>query len=162
MWGLVSALLTPAASHGKFGCAEFSDAGKSSLITERAAIVCVVPTSAPSSPRIRWEMRGRTKDTTHYADSYEPWKFVAKEKVNPKLRVVVLDNPNDKKAFWPSQIVMADALQKAQTRVQLLQGEGVGPDAHSLHNSARILAGWRAKDVGTEKIVAPASTGLKG
>jgi hypothetical protein len=134
----------------------------SSLITERTDIVCAVPTSAPSSPRVRWEMMGRTKDTTNYADSYEPWKFVAKDKVNPQLRVFVLGNPNDKNVFWASQTVMADALQKVQIPVQVLQGEGTGPDAHGLSNSSRIVAGWCAKDMGTEEMVARADKGLKG
>jgi hypothetical protein len=134
----------------------------SSLITERSDIVCAIPTSAPSSPRIRWEMMGRTKDTTNYADSYEPWKFVARDKVNPQLRVFVLGNPQDKNVFWASQTVMADALQKAQIPVQVLQGEGTGPDGHSLSNSSRIVAGWCAKDVGTEEMVRRAGKGLRG
>lgn len=153
----------------RYGIEEWVVAGQSggghvtaSLITERSDIVCAVPTSAPSSPRIRWEMMGRTKDTTNYADSYEPWKFVAKDKVSPQLRVFVLGNPNDKNVFWASQTVMADALQKAEIPVQVLQGEGTGPDAHSLSNSSRIVAGWCAKDVGTEEIVRRAGKGLKG
>lgn len=133
-----------------------------SLITERADIVCAVPTSAPASPRIRWEMMGRSKDTTNYADSYEPWKFVAKDKVNPQLRVFVLGNPQDKNVFWASQTVMADALQKAQIPVQVLEGEGTGPDAHGLSNSSRIVAGWCARDMRTEEMVVRAGKGLKG
>jgi hypothetical protein len=153
----------------RYGVEEWVIAGQSggghitsSLITERTDIICAIPTSAPSSPRIRWEMMGRSKDTTNYADSYEPWKFVAKEKVNPKLRVFVLGNPNDKNVFWASQTVMADALQKAQIQVQVLQGEGTGPDAHGLSNSSRIVAGWCAKDVGTEEMVVRAGKRLKG
>lgn len=153
----------------RYGVEEWVIAGQSggghvtsSLITERSDIVCAIPTSAPSSPRIRWEMMGRTKDTTNYADSYEPWKFVAKEKVNPKLRVFVLGNPNDKNVFWASQTVMADALQKAQIPVQVLQGEGTGADAHGLSNSSRIVAGWCARDLGTEEMVGRAGKGLKG
>ncbi len=153
----------------RYGVEEWVIAGQSggghvtsSLITERADIICAIPTSAPSSPRIRWEIMGRSKDTTNYADSYEPWKFVVKEKTNPKLRVFVLGNPNDKNVFWASQTVMADALQKAQIPVQVLQGEGSGPDAHGLANSSRIVAGWCAKDVGTEEMVLRAGKGLKG
>lgn len=164
---IISAALDEIKKH--YGIEEWVIAGQSggghvtsSLITERSDIVCAIPTSAPSSPRIRWEMMGRTKDTTNYADSYEPWKFVAKDKVNPKLRVFVLGNPNDKNVFWASQTVMADALQKAQIPVQVLQGEGSGPDAHGLSNSSRIVAGWCAKDLGTEEMVARAGKGLKG
>jgi hypothetical protein len=78
------------------------------------------------------------------------------------LHGVVLGNPNDKNVFWASQTVMADALQKAQIQVQVLQGEGTGPDAHGLSNSSRIVAGWCAKDVGTEEMVVRVGKGLKG
>ncbi len=70
-----------------------------SLMIERADIVCAVPTSASASPRIRWKIMGCTKDTTNYVDSYEPWKFVARDKVSPRLRVSVLGNPNEKKVL---------------------------------------------------------------
>jgi dienelactone hydrolase len=153
----------------RYGIEEWVVAGQSggghvtsSLITERSDIVCAVPTSAPSSPRVRWEMMGRSKDTTNYADSYEPWKFVAKDKVNPQLRVFVLGNPNDKNVFWASQTVMADALKAAQIPVEVLQGEGAGPDAHGLANSSRIVAGWCARDMRTEEMLARAGKGLKG
>lgn len=134
----------------------------SSLITQRSDIVCAVPTSAPSSPRIRWEILGRSKDTTNYADSYEPSRFVVKDKTHPQLRVFVLGDPNDRNVFWASQTVMADALQNAQIPVQLLQGQGDGPDAHGLSNSSRLVAGWCAKNMETDDILKQAAKGLKG
>lgn len=153
----------------RYGVEEWVVAGQSggghvtsSLITQRADIVCAVPTSAPSSPRVRWEMMGRSKDTTNYADSYEPSKFVVKDKTHPQLRVFVLGDPNDKNVFWASQTVMADALQNAQIPVQLLPGQGGGPDAHSLSNSSRMVAGWCAKNMETDEILKRAANGLKG
>lgn len=153
----------------RYGIEEWVVAGQSggghvtsALLTQRADIVCAVPTSAPSSPRIRWEMMGRTKDTTNYTDSYEPWQFLDKAKVHPALRVFVLGNPLDKNVFWPSQTVMADALQKANIPVQVLQGEGSGPDGHGLKNSAATVAGWCAKGMDTPDIIARAAKGLKG
>jgi hypothetical protein len=121
-----------------------------------------VPTSAPSSPRIRWEMMGRSKDTTNYTDSYEPWRFIRKETVHPALRVMVLGNPADKNVFWASQTILADALAKAGIASWVLEGEGSGPDAHGLKNSARIVAGWCATGTSTSDIMARAAKGLKG
>ena len=153
----------------RYGVEEWVVAGQSggghvtsSLITQRADIVCAVPTSAPSSPRTRWEILGRSKDTTNYADSYEPSKFVVKDKTHPQLRVFVLGDPNDRNVFWASQTVMADALQNAQIPVQLLQGTGEGPDAHGLSNSSRLVAGWCAKNMETDDILKQAAKGLKG
>jgi pimeloyl-ACP methyl ester carboxylesterase len=153
----------------RYGVEEWVVAGQSggghvasSLITQRADIVCAVPTSAPSSPRIRWEILGRSRDTTNYVDSYEPSKFVVKDKTHPQLRVFVLGDPNDRNVFWASQTVMADALQNAQIPVQLLQGQGDGPDSHGLSNSSRMVAGWCAKNVETDEMLKRAAKGLKG
>jgi len=134
----------------------------SALITERADIICAVPGSAISSPRIRWEMAGRTKDMTNYSDSYEPTQFIVKANMHPRLRVFVLGDPKDKNVYWPSQTVMADALQKAKVAVWTLQGEGAGPEMHGLSDSARIVAGWCAKNMLSRDIVARAAKGLKG
>lgn len=153
----------------RYGIEEWVVAGQSggghvtaSLLTLRKDIVCAVPTSSPSSPRIRWEMMGRTTDTTKYADSYEPWKFIDKPSMHPALRVFVLGNPQDRNVFWASQTVLADALRKADVPVQVLEAEGSGPDAHGLQNSARTVAGWCAKDLSTPDIVERAAKGLKG
>ena len=134
----------------------------SALLTLRADIVCAVPASAPSSPRIRWEMKGRTTDTTGFSDSYEPFEHLRQAAAHPQLRVFVLGNPQDSNVVWPSQTVMADALQKAGIPVAILEGEGTGPDAHGLSNSARMVAGWCAKNMSTEEIVRRARQGLKG
>ncbi|MES2943694.1 MAG: hypothetical protein V4772_12575 [Pseudomonadota bacterium] len=134
----------------------------SALITGRADIVCAVPTSAVSSPRIRWGKKGLSKDTTGYSDSYEPSKFIVKDKTNPKLRVFVLGDPKDKNVPWPAQTVMADALKTAQIPVQVLKGEGAGPESHGLVQSARIVAGWCARDLSTDEILLRAGKGLKG
>lgn len=133
-----------------------------SLLTLRSDIVCAVPTSAPSSPRIRWELMGRTKDTTNYTDSFEPWQYVQKDAMHPGVRVFVLGNPQDKNVFWASQTVLADALKKVNVPVTVLTGEGSGPDAHGLKNSAHTVAGWCARNMGTEEMVERAAKGLKG
>jgi pimeloyl-ACP methyl ester carboxylesterase len=153
----------------RLGVEEWVVAGQSggghvtaSLLTLRNDIVCAVPTSSPSSPRTRWELIGRTRDTTNYADSYEPWEHLAKDRMHPAVRVLVLGDPKDKNVFWASQTVLADALKKINVPVAVLSGEGLGPDSHGLSNSARLVAGWCAKDTPTTEIESLAAKGLKG
>jgi hypothetical protein len=134
----------------------------SSLITERADIVCAVPTSAPSSPRLRWLAKGLKKDTTGYSDSYEPAEHLQAAKVHPKLRVFVLGNPADSNVPWHSQTIMADRLKAAGIAVEVLSGEGLGPKAHGLPESARAVASWCHHDLPTKEILRKAAAGLKG
>ena len=152
----------------RHGIGEWVVAGQSggghvtaALLTERNDIVCAVPTSAPSSPRIRWEMMGRTSDTTGYTDSYEPSRFLDKSKAHPDLRVFVLGNPLDRNVFWPSQTVLADALTKAGIPVEVIEAPGSGPDGHGLGNASRTVAGWCAQNLGTPEMLARAAKGLK-
>lgn len=134
----------------------------SSLITYRSDIVCAIPTSAPSSPRVRWTIRGWKRDSTGYSDSYEPAEHLQKGKAHEKLRVFVLGNPNDTNVVWPSQVVMSDRLKEAGIPVETLHGEGTGPERHGLANSARTVAGWCFNDLPTEEIVRKAAEGLRG
>jgi pimeloyl-ACP methyl ester carboxylesterase len=131
------------------------------LLTQRNDIVCAVPTSAPSSPRIRWELMGRNRDTTGYTDSYEPSKFLVRAQMHPALRVFVLGNPEDRNVFWPSQVVLADALKTAGIPVEVIEAPGSGPDGHGLSNAARVVAAWCAKNLSTADILARAAKGLK-
>jgi dienelactone hydrolase len=133
-----------------------------SLITLRSDVVCAVPASAPSSPRIRWQTLKWTRDATGYEDSYEPHEHLDKSRMHPKLRVFVLGDPNDKEAVWASQTVLADKLRAAAVPVDVLTGEGVGTKAHGLGKSAITVAGWCANNVPSEEIVRRAATGLRG
>jgi len=131
------------------------------LLTQRADIVCAVPTSAPSSPRMRWLVRGMTRDDTGYADSYEPTEHLQGVRMHPQLRVFVLGDPNDSNVFWPSQTILADKLKENGVAVEILRGEGTGPRAHALANSARRVAGWCHHGLSTPEILRKAA-GLKG
>jgi hypothetical protein len=133
-----------------------------SLITLRSDVVCAVPASANSSPRIRWQTLGWTRDATGYDDSYEPHEHVDKSRMHPKLRVFVLGDPNDKNAVWASQTILADKLRTAGVPVEVLTGEGVGAQAHGLGRSALAVAGWCANNVPTIEIVRRAADGLRG
>lgn len=153
----------------KLNIGEFVVAGQSggghvtsSLITYRSDMVCAVPTSAPSSPRVRWLHRGLTRDTTGYADSYEPNEHLRKDRVHEKLRVFVLGNPDETNVVWPSQVIMAVKLKEAGIPVEILHGKGSGPDGHGLKNSARIVAGWCFHDNATQEILRKSVDALRG
>lgn len=133
-----------------------------SLIALRPDVICAVPASANSSPRIRWQTLKWTRDSTGYEDSYEPHEHLDKSRMHPKLRVFVLGDPNDKNAVWASQTVLADKLRAAAVPVEVLIGEGMGADAHGLGQSAQAVAGWCANNILTGEIVRKAATGLRG
>ena len=149
---------------GEFVLAGQSGGGHvtASLITYRPDIVCAVPTSAPSSPRVRWTFKGLTSDTTGFRDSYEPAEHLQKARMHEKLRVFVLGDPHDRNVVWPSQTILSDRLKEAGIPVETLQGEGTGPDSHGLANSARTVAGWCFHDTPTPEIVRKAAGGLRG
>ena len=134
----------------------------SSLITLRSDIVCAVPTSGPSSPRIRQTLRGIARDQTGYVDHYEPTEHLEKSKMHEELRVFVLGDPNDANVVWPSQLIMATKLQELGVNVEILAGEGTGAEHHGLSNSARRVAGWCANGLSKEDILRNAAKGLKG
>lgn len=134
----------------------------SSLLTLRSDIVCAIPTSGPSSPRVRQTLRGIVRDQTGYTDHYEPTEHLQKDKMNENLMVFVLGDPNDANVVWPSQTIMATKLQEIGVNVETLTGEGTGPEHHSLSNSARRVAGWCANGLPKEEIIRNAAKGLKG
>lgn len=144
----------------RHGIEEFVIAGQSggghvtaSLLTLRSDIVCAVPTSAPSSPSVRWKMRGWKRDSTGYEDSYEPAQHLDKARMDPTLRVFVLGDPQDTNVVWPSQTVLAERLKQVGVPTQVIEARGTGPELHGLANSARNVAGWCARDVPTEEII---------
>lgn len=131
----------------QFGIDEFDIVGQSggghmaaSLITLRKDILCAVPASSPSSPRIRYLMMGRTKDTTRL-DSYEPGEHLAHHETHPSLKVIILGDPQDSNVFWESQVALAQALAARSIPHLVVEGQATGEQRHSLIDSARILAG---------------------
>lgn len=155
---LVSSALD--ALKARYGIEEFVIAGQSggghvtaSLLTLRSDIVCAVPTSAPSSPQVRWKIRGWPRDSTGYADSYEPAEHLQKSRMHPALRVFVLGDPQDSNVVWPSQTILAERLKEIGVPTEVIEAQGTGPELHGLANSARNVAGWCARDVPTEEIL---------
>lgn len=80
------------------------------LLAARSDIVCAVPTSSVSSPRLRQTMRKWTVDATGYDDSYEPVEHLVKAKMNAKVRVFVVGDPQDSNVLWAPQTILAKRL----------------------------------------------------
>jgi len=143
----------------RYGIKEFVVAGQSggghatsSLLTLRNDIVCAIPTSAPSSPSIRFRKMGRTTDTTNHV-SYEPTEHLQSNAMHKKLRVFILGDPNDSNVFWESQTILAEPLKKRGIEHAIIEGVATGARKHSLDNSARFLAGLCYHDKETSEIV---------
>jgi pimeloyl-ACP methyl ester carboxylesterase len=142
----------------RYGIQEFVLSGQSggghmtsSLLTLRNDIICAIPASGPSSPRIRYQKMGRTMDTTRL-QSYEPTEYFSTNAVHPRLRVFILGDPRDSNVFWESQTILAETLAARGIENAIIEGEAIGSQHHSLNNSARYLAGLCFHDKSTDEI----------
>lgn len=133
-----------------------------SLIAARNDIVCAVPSSSVSSPRLRQTLRKWAVDATGYDDSHEPVEHLVRAKMNANLRVFVVGDPQDSNVLWEPQTVLSKKLGEIGVTNQILEGEGTGPARHGLGRSGRIVAGWCAAGLSTDEIVRRAKRGLKG
>lgn len=74
----------------------------SSLLTYRSDVICAVPTSAPSSPRILQTIKGWARDSTGYNDSYKPTEHLQRDRIAPYLRAYsVSETPQILTSFGP-------------------------------------------------------------
>lgn len=133
-----------------------------SLLGWRSDIVCAVPVSSVSSPKLRWQGMGRTTDLTGYADSYEPVDNLRREKLNPNLRVFVLGDPHDSNVLWTTQLPLAAKLKELGAAVEILTGEGTDRQRHALGGSGRLIGSLCLRDKKTQEILDMAARGLKG
>jgi len=145
----------------RHGIAEFVLAGLSggghivaSLLGWRSDIVCAVPASAVSSPRLRWQGLGRSTDLTGFADSYEPVDHLPTSAAvfHPKLRVFVLGDPKDGNVPWSTQTPLAKRLKDIGVATELLTGEGSDGQRHVLGGSAQQVGAMCLKDAPTPEI----------
>ena len=132
------------------------------LLGWRSDIVCAVPASAVSSPRLRWQAYGRSTDLTGHADSYEPVEHLSAGVLHPQLRVFVLGDPRDTNVPWPTQTPLAERLQQLGARVERVQGEGSDAQRHVLGASGQRLGALCLRGVPTSEILQEADQGLKG
>jgi hypothetical protein len=133
-----------------------------SLLGWRSDIVCAVPTSSVSSPRLRWQGMGRTADLTGYTDSYEPVDHLRREVFHPQLRVFVLGDLKDSNVVWATQTPLAERLKALGADVTLLNGEGSDGQRHALGGSGQRVGAMCLRGATTQDIVDTAARGLKG
>ncbi len=133
-----------------------------SLLAWRSDIVCAVPTSSVSSPKMRWQGMGRTTDLTGHADSHEPVDQLRREVFHPQLRVFVLGDPGDSNVPWPTQLPLATRLKELGAAVELLAGEGSDAQRHALGASGRLVGALCLRGKSTPEILEVAGRGLKG
>lgn len=133
-----------------------------SLLGWRSDIVCAVPASAVSSPRMRWERMGRTSDLTGFADSYEPVPQLKRETFHAKLRVFVVGDPKDSNVPWSTQTPLADRLKELGAAVELVTVEGSDSQRHATGGSAQRVGAMCLQDKPTADILDVAAKGLKG
>ncbi|WP_296919487.1 hypothetical protein [Polaromonas sp.] len=133
-----------------------------SLLGYRSDIVCAVPTSSVSSPKMRMQLRGWTIDATGYSDSYEPMDNLRKEAMHPALRVFVLGDPADRNVPWTVQTALADRLRMIGVQAHVLTAEATDPDRHFILQSALLVGSMCLLDRSTEQIQQRAAQGLKG
>jgi hypothetical protein len=133
-----------------------------SLLGWRSDIVCAVPTSSVSSPRLRWQGMGRTADLTGYTDSYEPVDHLRRDVFHPQLRVFVLGDLKDSNVVWATQTPLADRLKALGADVTLLNGEGSDAQRHALGASGQRVGAMCLRGETTQEIQEAAARGLKG
>ncbi|MBC5764934.1 alpha/beta hydrolase family protein [Ramlibacter albus] len=153
----------------KHGIEEFALVGQSggghtvaSLLGWRQDIACAVPTSAVSSPRARWEVKGFKRDLTGFSDSYEPVEHLQPGAFHPKLRVFVLGDPRDSNTPWETQQPLARKLKSLGVATELVEGEGADGERHHLGASGQLLGALCLKGATTKEILDVAAKGLKG
>lgn len=132
-----------------------------SLITHRSDIVCAVPASSPSSPKLRAQIRGRSQDTTGYNDSYEPVENLKNRVFHPKLRVFVVADENDTNVPFASQTILADKLKEQKVSALVIRGEATGSEKHRLFATGFKVASFCFDDLSDDEIQKRA-VGLKG
>lgn len=164
---LVSAALDAIkAKHGirELGLVGLSGGGHTvaALLGWRSDIVCAVPASSVSSPRLRWQALGLTGDITGTAEPYEPVEQLRAGGFHPGLRVFVLGDPKDTEVPWVSQTPLALRLRELGVAAAIVTGEGTGVKRHVLGSSGQWIGAQCLAGKPTADILEAAARGLKG
>jgi hypothetical protein len=149
---------------GEFGLVGLSGGGHTvaALLGWRTDIVCAVPASSVSSPRLRWQALGLASDVTGTTDSYEPAEQLLAGHFHPGLRVFVLGDPKDTEVPWASQTPLAQRLRELGVAAEILTGEGTGVKRHVLGSSGLAIGAMCLAGKPTADILEAARRGLKG
>jgi len=124
-----------------------------SLLAMRSDVLCAVPASAPASPRVRWLLLGYERDSTGYADSYEPLEHLRAEGRHPQQRVFVLGDPEDRNTPWASQVLLAGRARALGLHAREVPTRGQGAARHGLEDSAHAVAAACAQGLADDDVV---------
>jgi dienelactone hydrolase len=103
---------------------------------------CAVPAAGALAVKQRYQSKGLSRDTTGYADSYDPIEHVGQIKSRADLRLLIVADPQDSNVpFEGVKAFHEKALQHGIKSV-LLEGQGFGAERHGLSNTARYIAAW--------------------
>jgi hypothetical protein len=144
----------------KHGISELALAGHSggghlvgALLPLVPNLSCAVPAAGALAVKQRYQSKGLSRDTTGYADSYDPIDHIDVVKPVAGLRVFILADPQDSNVpFEGARAFHEKANQKGMNSI-LLEGQGFGPERHGLSNSARHIASWCLRGFSNEQII---------
>lgn len=122
----------------------------SALLSKRTDILCAIPSSAPSSPKILAEALGKTPD---------PRLFEAVDAItaltpkHPANRVFVVGDLNDSIVPWVSQKVLHDKLIQLSWASNIINLQAIDGSHHDAADKARKIAGMCARGLPTLNIL---------
>lgn len=122
----------------------------SALLSKRTDILCAIPSSAPSSPKILAEALGKTPD---------PRLFEAVDAItaltpkHPANRVFVVGDLNDSIVPWVSQKVLHDKLIQLSWASNIINLQANDGSHHNLAEIATKIAGMCARGLPTLNIL---------
>lgn len=127
----------------------------SSLLSKRTDILCAVPSSAPSSPKIQAEAMGRTPDPRLFEAVDAITALTSK---HPANRVFVVGDLNDSIVPWVSQKVLHDKLIQLSWASKIINLQASDSDHHNLAEKATRIAGMCARGLPTSNILDQSSS----
>jgi predicted esterase len=121
--------------------AGFSGGGHvvAALLGWRSDVPCAALGSAVSSPRLRWQALGLTRDMTGFTDSYEPAQHLGSARL-AGARVYIVGDPRDRNTPWSTQLPFGERLRERGAEVRVVETEGHGPEHHDVSAEAQRLA----------------------
>jgi dienelactone hydrolase len=103
---------------------------------------CAVPAAGALAVKQRYQSKGLSRDTTGYADSYDPIEHIGQVKAQVDLRLLIVADPQDSNVPFEGIKSFHEKAVQYGIRSVLLEGQGFGAERHGLSNTARYIAAW--------------------
>jgi len=122
----------------------------SALLSKRTDILCAIPSSAPSSPKILAEALGKTPDPRLFETVDAITALTPK---HPANRVFVVGDLNDSIVPWVSQKVLHDKLIQLSWASNIINLQAIDGSHHDVAEKATKIAGMCARGLPTLNIL---------